>query len=116
MTMRSRDLSSIGGETDQNLPDDNMFEQEGEEAEQTDNEDNEENEESDEESGTENEAEEEKLTAQRPPPVKVSYVNLKSHFKVSPVNVKLASIPLSFSVQIKGIFVSSKKFLYILVL
>ena len=29
LTMRSRDLSSIGGETDQNLPDDNMFEQEG---------------------------------------------------------------------------------------
>ena len=27
LTMRSRDLSSIGGETDQNLPDDNMFEQ-----------------------------------------------------------------------------------------
>ena len=74
MTMRSRDLSSIGGETDQNLPDDNMFEQEaGEEgAEQTGNEeDNAGNEESDEESGTENEAEEEKSTC--PPPVKVSH-------------------------------------------
>ena len=65
--MRSRDLSSIGGETDQNLPDDNMFEQEGEEAEGTDNE-----EDSGEESGTDNEAEEEKSTAQGPPPVKVT--------------------------------------------
>ena len=73
--MRSRDLSSIGGETDQNLPDDNMSEQEGEDAEHTDNdeEDNEENEESDEDSDTENEAvaEEKQPTAKRPPPVKV---------------------------------------------
>ena len=67
--MRSRDLSSIGGETDQNLPDDNMFEQEGEEAEGTDNE-----EDSGEESGTDNEPEEEKSTAQGPPPVKVTMV------------------------------------------
>ena len=65
--MRSRDLSSIGGETDQNLPDDNMFEQEGEEAEGTDNE-----EDSGEESGTDNEGEEEKSTAQGPPPIKVT--------------------------------------------
>ena len=99
LTMRSRDLSSIGGETDQNLPDDNMFEQEGnfskllfkkkiiyncfefliyffegEDAEHSDPEEgNENNEDSEEDSETEeNEAEQEvKPKTQRPPPVKV---------------------------------------------
>ena len=70
--MRSRDLSSIGGETDQNLPDDNMFEQEGEDAENTDHEEcNENDEESEDESDTENEPDEEKTKTPRPPPVKV---------------------------------------------
>jgi len=74
LTMRSRDLSSIGGETDQNLPDDNMFEQEGEDAEHTDPEEgNENNEESDDDPETEeNEAEQE----EKP---KTHYCNLRPH-------------------------------------
>ena len=52
MTVRSRELSSIGGETDQNLPDDNTFGNE-----QSDNEEGEVEEESSDGSDTENDDE-----------------------------------------------------------